>query len=193
MPRDKQFDVDEALDRALETFWAQGYESTSMDDLLEQMGINRGSFYDTFKSKHDVLIDSLKRYDREYRRADLRASAKERGPREAILSLFKSMGEGTRGPHGKHGCFLVNSALELAPKDEQVAKIVRSGFRDTEKFFADLLEQGQSSGEISNETDPTETARALMCQLLGLMVLVRSGSSKSVLRSAAGLAEDMLA
>ncbi len=193
MPLDKQFDVDEALDRALETFWAQGYESTSMDDLLKQMGINRGSFYDTFNSKHDVLIDSLKRYDREYRRADLRASAVGRGPREAILSLFKAMAEGNRGPHGKHGCFLVNSALEMAPKDDQVAKIVRSGFRDTEKFFAGLLEQGQSSGEISGELDPEETARVLTCQLLGLMVLVRSGSNRSVIRSAAGLAEDLLA
>ncbi len=192
MPRDKQFDVDEALDRALETFWAQGYEATSMDDLLKQMEINRGSFYDTFKSKHDVLIDSLKRYDREYRRADLRASAEKHGPRGAILTLFKSMAEGNRGPHGRHGCFLVNTALELAPRDEQVAKIVRAGFRDTEKFFASLLEQGQSSGEISNDLNPQETARALMCQLLGLMVLVRSGTGKSVLRSAANLAEELL-
>jgi len=192
MPRDKQFDVDEALDRALETFWSQGYETTSMDDLLKRMGINRGSFYDTFNSKHDVLIDALKRYDREYRRADLRASARGRSPREAILSLFKSMATGSRGPHGKHGCFLVNSALELAPKDKAVARIVRSGFRDTEKFFAGLLAKGQVSGEISGELDPEETARALMCQLLGLMVLVRSGSSKSVIRSAAGLAGDLL-
>jgi len=193
MPWDKQFDVDDALDRALETFWAQGYESTSMDDLLNRMGINRGSFYDTFKSKHDVLIDSLTRYNREYRRADLRASARGCGPREAILSLFHAMAEGLRGPHGKHGCFLVNSALELAPKDQQVAKIVQSGFRDTEKFFAGLIEQGQSSGEISSDLEPTETARVLMCQLLGLMVLVRSGARRSVLRSAAKLAGDVLA
>ena len=193
MPRDKQFDVDDALDRALETFWARGYESTSMDDLLAEMGINRGSFYDTFKSKHDVMIDSLKRYDREYRRADLRASAVGRSPKEAILTLFKAMAEGDRGPHGQHGCFLVNCALELAPKDDQVARIVRCGFRDTEMFFASLLEQAQSSGEINSKLDPQETARTLMCQLLGLMVLVRSGADKPVIRSAAHLAEKLLA
>jgi len=193
MPWDKQFDVDDALDRAFETFWAQGYESTSMDDLLKRMGINRGSFYDTFKSKHDLYIDALKRYDREYRRADLRSSAKGCTPREAILSLFNAMAEGLRGPHGKYGCFLVNSALELAPKDKQVARIVRSGFRDTERFFAGLLDRGQSTGEISNQLVPQEAARILMCQLMGLMVLVRSGAGKPVLRSAAGLAEDLLA
>jgi len=193
MPWDKQFDVDDALDRALETFWAQGYKSTSMDDLLKRMGINRGSFYDTYKSKHDLYINALTRYDREYRRADLRASAKGCGPREAILSLFHAMAEGLRGPHDKHGCFLVNSALEMAPKDKQVAKIVRSGFRDTETFFAGLIEQGQSSGQIRNDLEPEETARVLMCQLFGLMVLVRSGARRSVLRSASGLAGALLA
>lgn len=148
MPLDKMFDVDDALDRALETFWEQGYEATSMRDLLERMGINRGSFYDTYKSKHDVLIDSLRRYDREYRRATLRRASEGRGPREAVTAVFRSMIENTCGQAGRRGCFLVNSALELAPKDPEVARIVRSGFRDVERFFTALIERGKADGEF---------------------------------------------
>ncbi len=192
MPWDKQFDVDDALDRALETFWEQGYEATSMQDLLGRMGINRGSFYDTYKSKHDVLIESLRRYDREYRRATLRRAGEGRGPREAVTAVFRSMIENTCGPGGRRGCFLVNSALELAPKDPAVARIVRSGFRDVERFFTALIERGKADGELPRGLDTQQTARALMCQLLGLMVLIRSGAGAPVLVSIADRAGEML-
>ena len=183
MPWDKQFDVDEALDRAKDLFWEHGYESTSMEMLLKAMGINRGSFYDTFKSKRDVMLRALRRYDADNRSSALRAISAGKSPKEAITAVFRGMIDGSRGPQGRYGCFLVNSALEIAPQDEEASQIVREGLRDVERFFADLIRAGQQRSEISKELDATEMGRTLMNQIVGLMVLVRSKAPKPVQES----------
>ena len=183
MPRTKQFDVNQALDRAKDLFWEKGYEATSMDDLLRCMGINRGSFYDTFESKRNVMIASLRRYDENNRTGLIQAVSQGKSPRESILAVFRSMIDGTRGSQGKHGCYLVNSALETAPTDPTVARIVQSGFKDIERFFSRLVREAQMRGEIPPDLDADETGRALLTQLIGLLVLVRARSPKSVLDS----------
>ncbi len=192
MPWEKQFDVEKALERAKDAFWAQGYEATSMDALLKKMGIHRGSFYDTFKSKRDIMIRSLRQYDARNRAALLRAVAKGKSPRAAIATVFRSMIDGSRGPQSRHGCFLVNSALEVAPKDSEAARIVRYGFRDIEKFFTEIILRGQQSGEFCKDLDAIEMGRTLMNQMIGLMVLVRAGAPKPVLKSVVQQAQKLL-
>lgn len=193
MPWDKQFDVDEALDRAKDLFWEHGYESTSMEMLLKAMRINRGSFYDTFKSKRDVMIRALRRYDADNRASVLRAVAAGKSPKEAIGAVFRGMIDGSRGSQGRHGCFLVNSALEVAPQDEEASQIVHEGLRDVERFFADLIRLGQQKGEIPKDLDPTAMGRTLMNQSVGLMVLVRSKAPKAVQESVVQQASAILA
>ncbi len=62
MPRQKQFDPDRALGNAMELFWEKGYEATSVQDLVDRMGINRFSMYDTFGSKHQLFMSAINRY-----------------------------------------------------------------------------------------------------------------------------------
>ncbi len=193
MPWEKQFDVEEALERAMHTFWAQGYEATSMDVLLRRMGINRGSFYATFRSKRHVLIRALQRYDARNRDAVMRGIAEGRSPRKAVSMIFRGLTDGSRFPQGRHGCFLVNAALEMAPKDKEVARIVRQGFSELEKFFAELVREAQKTGEVRKGVNAAATGRALMNQLVGLMVLVRSKAPQAVLDSVVKQAEQMMA
>lgn len=193
MPWEKQFDVDEALERAMHTFWAQGYEATSMDVLLKRMGINRGSFYATFRSKRDVMLRALRRYDARNRDAVMRGIAEGRSPRAAVSMILRGLIDGSRFPQGRHGCFLVNAALELAPKDKDVARIVRRGFAELEDFFAELVRQGQKAGEIPKKLNAAQAGRALMNQLVGLMVQVRAGAPKPMLESLVKQAEQLLA
>ncbi len=194
MPWEKQFDIDEAVDSAKDLFWSHGYEATSMEMLLKGMGINRGSFYGTFKSKRDLMIRALRRYDADDRAAVIRAVAAGRSPREAITAVFRGMIDGSRGTQGRHGCFLVNSALEVAPQDQEVWQIVREGLRDVERLFAELIRAGQEKGEFSSQRmDPVEMGRTLMNQLVGLMVLVRSKTPKSVQESVVNQVSVLLA
>jgi len=179
MPREKQFDTEAALDRAMEAFWAHGYEATSMERLLARMGINRGSFYDTFESKRAVLLEALRRYTADRGEA-MRSAAESRRPRGAILSASRAPRCAPPRAPGCRGCLLVNSAVELAPHDAEVAKIVRSGFRDIARFFARLVERGQAAGEIDQGLDAAELGRALLGHLLAGMVLTRSGAPKAM-------------
>jgi TetR/AcrR family transcriptional repressor of nem operon len=192
MPWKKQFNVDDALDRAKNTFWTVGYEATSMTDLLKSMGINRGSFYDTFKSKHDVMLAVLRRYDTNNRKALLAALPQGRTPRETLVTMFRAAIDPSRDPNVCQGCFLVNSALELSPSDPEVAEIVRNAFADNQRFFREQIEASQELGEISNDVDPETLASLLTTQNVGLMVLVRAGSPQSVLDAAVEQIEKLL-
>jgi TetR/AcrR family transcriptional repressor of nem operon len=191
VPWEKQFDVDEARDRAMATFWARGYKATSMQELLDAMGIQRGSFYGTFGSKRDILLDSLSRYDADRAKAfaQLRLG---RTPAQAIGRLFRSVADGGLRA-GPRGCFLVASASELAPGDEEVAAIVNRAFAEIESFLLDAIEDGKSRREIAATLDSGTVARALLGMLLGMQVLARSGANRKVLASIADQAVAMLA
>lgn len=192
VPWEKQFDVDAARERAMATFWAQGYQATSMQDLLDAMGIQRGSFYGTFGSKRDILLDSLRRYDADRAKAfaELRRG---RTSVQAIEALFRRIagGRGVRG--GPRGCFLVASASELAPGDPEVATIVNRAFADIESFLLAAIEEGMTRRQITASPDAATLARALLGMLLGMQVLARSGADRKVLASIAGQAIAMLA
>ena len=187
MPWEKQFDVDRARQSAMSAFWTHGYENTSMQDLLDAMGIQRGSFYDTFKSKRDVLLAALGAYD-DGRRETFRKLAQGHSPKQTIEALFRGVLAEAKSASGRRGCFLVNSALELAPRDADVAKIVNRAFAETEAFFRSMIENGQALGEIPKHVDPVRTAQALLGMLLGMRVLSRSGSTAGVLKAIAAQA-----
>ena len=192
MPRDREFDIDAVTERALRAFWARGYEATSMEILLATMGIGRGSFYATFGGKRELLHAMLRRYDREYRSVALGRASAGRPPRTAILAIFASMIDGSRGPDSRHGCFLVNSALELAPTDAEVRRIVRAGFADIARVFADLVRRGQETGTIGRAIGPEALGMALMSQLVGLLVLVRARAPRPALEAVVGTVERLL-
>ena len=78
MPWKKQFDTDEALAKAMNAFWARGYEATSVQDLVACMGINRGSLYATFGDNRQLFIQALRRYDAQHREAWVAALEKRR-------------------------------------------------------------------------------------------------------------------
>jgi TetR/AcrR family transcriptional repressor of nem operon len=183
MPWVKQFDVDESLEKAKELFWLKGFEATSMQELLSVMGINRGSFYDTFGSKNEVYLKVLKRYDEQSREAMFKLARKIKSPKEAILFIFNETIEYVTGPKGYFGCLLANSVSEVAPHNEEAKKICNDAFQSTRNFLKMLIEEGIKAGEIRNDTDSEDLASTLFSLLLGLKVLARSSPERSVVEA----------
>ena len=146
MARAKEFDREVVLERAMEFFWAQGYEAASMRDLLDAMQIGRQSLYDTFGDKHSLFLASLKHYyDRGMGSVVAQLSAPDGG-----LSAIEGYFEGTARrmctkPY--RSCLLINSAIELAPHDPEVATIVNRFIKNLRKGFAKALEVAESKGE----------------------------------------------
>lgn len=182
MPWEKQFDKREVLDRAVRAFWAGGYEATSMTELLEQMGIQKGSFYATFGCKRQVLLDGLQTYTAEHFAA-LAALAREASPRAALERHLAEVTASVIGPDGSLGCFLVNTALELSSRDPEIQQIAQRTLATHEGFYRDLLAAARERGEVPAELDPEATARALLALVLGMRVLGRSAAASEVVES----------
>lgn len=184
MPRKKQFAVDDVKQKAMLAFWDQGYRGTSLQDLVETMGINRASLYDTFGDKYALFIETLHNYNDTYAKPFFTRLRKTNSPRQAIIALFDEICDGISKGEEQNGCYIINTALEMSPHDAKVSKIVNRTFAYVERnFFRKMIEQGQASGEISRAVIPTTTSRTLLSLLIGLRVLSRNRPEKALLNS----------
>ena len=177
MPRGKLFAVDDVLTRAIGRFSSHGYHATSIGDLVDCMGIGRGSIYDTFDSKRGLFLHALRFYIESYDRSFHEILDQSSTRAAVIIGVFEQA--------AANGCFIVNAGIELASHDAEVTRIVLDFYRTTEHRFRVLIQQGQGAGEFAAGIDPFLTAHGLFGLLLGLRALVRSGASgEPVLRAA---------
>lgn len=174
MPWEKSFDIDETLTRAMQAFWSHGYEATSMQDLVTATGINRASIYATYGDKRALFLTALRKYDGEIRRRMLAELAETTPPAEAIASVFDKFISQTSVPQGNWGCFLVNTALELAAHDGEIAELVNAAHDEIEAFFLAMIRKGQQSGAFAADRDAKPLAHQALASLLGMLVMIRS-------------------
>lgn len=187
MPWEKQFDKEAVLDQALGAFWSRGFEATSLQQLVDCTGVNRASLYATYGDKRALFCAALERYD-ERRRRMLARLEENYPPREAIRQLFIQY-TGAVQPDGENpGCFLTNTALELAAHDREIRAVIARSQADIEQFFARLAARGVAEGDFRPDLDPAAAGRALLAALLGTVVLVRSRPEPELLASIAASA-----
>jgi len=173
MARTKAFDTDQALKQALHLFWRQGYEHTSMQDLVEAMGINRGSLYDTFGDKHSLYVMAVEKYLSDYSMRDVReAMAKgEVDPKTIIAALLRRMAREAGGEERARGCFLTNTIVEIGRGDGAIAERTRNAIEDMEQILTDLIAVGQQRGQFTSSRDASALALFLVNTMQGLRVL----------------------
>ncbi|MZQ86735.1 TetR family transcriptional regulator [Paenibacillus sp. 5J-6] len=190
MPRVKEFDVDEVLLKAVRLFWEQGYEKTSINALVEHLGIHRRSLYDTFGDKHQLFLQAIERYN-EYLSGQFHSGiTRADSTRQAVRFLFDFMIEGydDKPP----GCLLVNMAVEVAPWDQEVDMKTLESFDKVEKLLVELIQRGQESGEFVTNRDASELAENMHNTMLGLRVLARTSANKEKLHRIADSAISLL-
>lgn len=192
MPRHEQFDTNDVLMRAMNLFWRQGYQATSMTDLAKVMGLGRASIYNEFGNKHGLFVRALRHYDKVWRENWLADLTKSSSPRQAILDVFEAAIDACLADGSRDGCLLINTALELSPHDPEVADIVTRAFTEMEAFFRTSVERGKALGEIRDTVAEERTASALLGLFIGLRVLVRSRPEEPLLRSIMQQAEDLV-
>ena len=181
MGRPREFDPNEALEQALQVFWAKGYEAASLTDLTGAMGLSKSSLYETFGSKHELFLATIERY-KATTGARLAALLDGEGPaREAIAAVFESVIEDAS--HGDtRGCFLGNCAAEVAASDPAAAERVRAGLAGLEDAFHAAIARGQAAGEIPAEHDARGLARYLTSSLNGLRLTAKANPDPASLR-----------
>lgn len=182
MPRPKEFEREDVLDRGMHLLWAQGYEATSLDDLLAAMSLSKSSFYETFGSKHDFLMVALTRYIDEVL-GQLAQDLQEGPAREAISRSFQRMlpSRDSSAP----GCFVQNCAIELAHRDPEARAKVSEGLKRLEEGYYRAVLRGQQCGEIARRLDARTLAQFLVSSLNGVQVLAHAGLERKALQQIA--------
>ncbi|MCQ8774263.1 TetR/AcrR family transcriptional regulator [Streptomyces telluris] len=174
MGRPKQFDPDVAVGKAMDVFWCKGYAATTPQDLVDELGIGKGSLYNAFGSKHALFERALERY-RDTQSAALVELLDQTGPvRPLLRSALELLIETDLGPAGRHGCFAVNTAAELGGKDDASTELVRRMFERTEGAFKAAVERGQRTGEFAPERDADAAASLMLAALVGMRVIARA-------------------
>jgi TetR/AcrR family transcriptional repressor of nem operon len=180
MARTKDFDEDEVLAKAVRLFWHKGYNGTSMQDLVDGLGISRSSLYDTYGDKHTLFIKALDSYKRSAENKmqgiiDHSASAKD-----AIKQLLEMTTSDLMRDKQHKGCFLINAAVEVAPHDKEVSNMIYQNDQQIEGFFYDAIKKGQGSGEISNKQDARALARFIFNTVKGIRVSAKAVTDRSI-------------
>lgn len=188
MPRTKQFDESEALEKAMTLFWSRGFEATSMQALVDTMGINRGSLYDSFGDKRTLFEKALERYDQEYRKARFERLETTLPPRRALEVFLEEAIEESVNDDERRGCFIVNTMLELAPHDPEITRYVTRVIKEAEASLERIIRRGQQRGEVSPAKDATALARFLLHVAFGLRVMARVNPRRSEMDAAARFA-----
>src|SRR6516225_4910263 len=184
MARPREFDETTVLEAAMNCFWAQGFEQTSVRDLAERMGITGASLYNAFGDKRSLYRQAFIHYLAQTVRE--RVARLEKLPSAfAIRTFFDEIIERSVNDEQHRGCMLVNAALELAPYDAEFQKLVTEEMILIEAFFRRCVEEGQQDGSIAGARPADEFAKLLLSVLIGVRVCARSRPQRDVLEGAA--------
>lgn len=179
MARSKEFEVNEVLDKAMKIFWEQGYEKTSMSDLVEHMGIHRRSIYDTFDDKHSLFLQAMDRYRGKVSTTLLAEIKASKTAVEALHKIFDVMISAVEDTPS--GCLIVNSAVELGTRDQEVDNRSLESFNEAERMFEQIIQWGQREGEFSSDHDAKEMAEYLHNISVGIRAMARTSTDKEKL------------
>ena len=181
MARSKEFDRDEALQKAMEVFWARGYEAASIQDLVSHMGINRQSLYDTFGDKHALYLQALDRYREVEGRKMFELLERPGSVKRALRQLFQAVIEGASCAGQRRGCFMGNAMSELAGRCKETAAKTCSNMASAEQALHRALLRGQREGEIRAGRDLRAVARFLYSSLQGLQLMAKATRDRKML------------
>jgi AcrR family transcriptional regulator len=184
--RPREFDVEEALERAMLLFWRQGYEGTSLTDLTRELGLTRPSLYAAFKSKKGLFLKALDLYESRagYRKAALKTPT--------AAAYARALLEGAADLHGDKrnppGCLGVQGALVCAPQSESIRNELIRRRKVGESIILERLRRAKTEGDLPAEADPADLARYLSIIIYGITVQAAGGATRKELRSVAELA-----
>jgi TetR/AcrR family transcriptional repressor of nem operon len=165
-------------------FWERGYRATSVDDLVKATGIKPGSLYSAFRGgKRALFMGSLDRYSQLIVPQKLGELERPGASVAQVRAYFDGLVRDLLSPEGRQGCLLVNSAIELAAHEADVAAVVRGHLARLERCFTRALRTAVRRGEVAASTDPVAAAKLLVATSQGLMVVGKANPDREVLRA----------
>ena len=179
--RPRNFDRDHALARAMEVFWARGYEGTSLSDLTAAMAIGRPSLYAAFGNKEDLFAEALALYEAVEGSAISRLLAEAPTARAGIAATLRHNARVYVETGRPRGCMIVLSSLVGATECEPVRKLLAARRAAGEEELRLRIVRGQAEGDVSRDVDPGQLAAFITAVLQGMSVKARDGAGRAEL------------
>jgi TetR/AcrR family transcriptional repressor of nem operon len=177
MARPREFDVDQALDQAMRTFWQHGYQGTSVGELMKAAGVQKQSLYCAFGDKHSMFVKSVELYKNRVL-AQVKAIIHETdSPLAAVEKVMRFAIMPAKAKNCPEGCLAANTALELGLTDPEAAREVKKMFRSLEEILGKAIKRGQEIGKITTRFESGVIAQSLLNTLNGIRVLEKTGAS----------------
>ncbi|WP_370399526.1 TetR/AcrR family transcriptional regulator [Sulfitobacter sp. JB4-11] len=192
MARPREFEPDDAIEKAMQVFWKHGYEEASLPDLLAGMGLTRGSLYKAFKDKKNLFLLVLNRYQSEVVERGVRLLTHSDIPdgKDRILQLFQGL-VSTVSDGDQRGCLLCTAAAGSAANDPDIAEVVHGGLARMQAGLVQALADTPDLVSLS-ATERTRLADTLLAQYIGLRMIARSQLPLGVLDHAVQGVADIL-
>lgn len=183
MPRVKLFDQKEVLIKAMEVFWNKGFYHTSMQDLVDGMGINRGSIYDTYGGKKE-LFDAAFEFHMNQNLHALEEFLKSKPDiRNGLMEFYELVIDAALSDELNKGCFIVNTTMELIPWDEKTTTSIAQYKSSFERQIEDYVQYGIDDGQISSDKSPKMIASLYYTFMTGIRVTGKSKPKRNTLLS----------
>ncbi|MBO0989287.1 TetR/AcrR family transcriptional regulator [Delftia sp. SD018] len=182
--RPREFDRDQALERAMLAFWRRGYEGTSMADLVQALGIASARIYAAFGSKQDLFREAVQRYEAGDGGFADRAMAQEPRVRDALARVLRDAVATYTDDAHPLGCMVVTAATNCAEENEAVAAWLAEHRRQRTQSLIDRLQRALDEGELRAGTDVQALGDFYATQLHGISVQARDGVPRQRLLAA---------
>jgi len=192
VPRTKEFDEDDALNKAMHLFWEQGFERTSVRDLVEKTGVAHAGLYSVFRDKKGLFVKALEKYSAENNNDLFAPLETVDSGKKALDDLFESVVVKMKTGDLRNGCFLSNSASEFADTDREVQQIVIRSFQRQKEALENAIRNGIAAGEISSTASASELADLMVAALSGLSALGRCGAPFELIENTSKSIREML-
>lgn len=192
MARQKEFDTEIVLERAMSLFWQQGYEATSIRDLIAHVGISSSSMYETYGDKHTLYLAALSAF-RELEFNTIQTQLAEATSAQETMRLwFDEIINNLLADAQHRGTFTVNAAIELGATDADVAAQLQAHFDDITELLAQFFQTAQAYGEISPDHDPVALAQFFINTLFSISIQVKIYPNRQILENVANTAIGVL-
>lgn len=180
--RPREFDTSAAIEKARDVFWTSGYHGTSVQDLVDAVAVERGSLYAAFGDKRQIYLKAVALYWAQYERTlDAALSSDPLLPAlRDVLVMPAQLGAVAHQKDVPHGCMMGNTAVELAPFDDNATHTVRDAFRRFTDRTAAALGRAQERGEVTTSSTPEAQAQLILVVAEGTALLARTGTDPDI-------------
>ena len=176
MARIREFEPEDAIEKAMQLFWRKGYAGTSVRDLVDYTGVAHAGLYSAFGGKRALFRAAFQRYIDTVLAELFKGVEAPTSGRAEVEQLFDRLLSDIRAGGWQDGCFMCNTAVEFGDEPGDIKSNVNKNIERLVTAFQGALERARTNGEVRSELDPRATAEFLVSVFVGSAVLVRAKS-----------------